>query len=418
MRKGLFRQQAMTHQASPIQGELLMTPKTSYMVITGVLVSWCICVSFYLATGNYQRTTTVTGWLEPTRGILRFYADNRKGKITQVFVSEGDYVEKGSPLLTINYGVQQAHGFSVETQLKQELLKQRDRLKASFARTVQIQADYHAQLVSQRLVAKADVASLEKINELSLKQWELANSRFNALKVLFHSGHVSEADFNSDQLNALNSQQAWRQTSRDLKRGKAEVSRLTHAISALPEEQANDRAAQENQLSELNQQLLTLEREHQQVLYASENGLISGLQARLGHVVDQSRPLLSLLPANATIEARLLVPVRAAGFITEGQQLDIRYDAFPYQKFGLQEGNIVSISKTILLPGEWANAPLTVNEPAYLVTANVKDDAIMAYGEPIPLKAGMTFSADVGLSQRTLIEWFLEPLTSVTKRLQ
>lgn len=235
--------------------------------------------------------------------------------------------------------------------------------------------------------------------------------------MLRNAGHVSNADFDSYKLELLSSQQQWKQAERNNLKSEAEVSRLTHEIAGSPQIQANERTVHENQLSDINQQLLTLNRDRQRILYATQNGVVSSLQASAGLMVDQNRPLLSLLPENSPIEARLLVPVRAAGFIANGQQLAIRYDAFPYQKFGLQEGQITSISETILLPGEWANAPLTVSEPAYLVTARVNSDAIIAYGNPVMLKAGMTFSADVALSQRSLLEWILEPLLSVTKRL-
>jgi membrane fusion protein len=113
----------------------------------------------------------------------------------------------------------------------------------------------------------------------------------------------------------------------------------------------------------------------------------------------------------------MLIPVHSAGFIDEGQALNIRYDAFPYQKFGMQSGHILRISKTLILPGELNDAPVIANEPAYLVTAELINETLVAYGEHIQLKAGMTFSADIELSQRTLIEWLLEPLYSLSGRL-
>jgi len=334
-----------------------------------------------------------------------------------VYVSEGQKVLKGEPLLSIEYGVQQPQGETVELKLQQELLAKKQRITDSLTRTITIHKNSHVQLVKQLEHAQTDADSIRHILAISHQQWQLAHNQFTSLEVLRDAGHVSNADFDSYKLELLSSQQQWKQAERNNLKSEAEVSRLTYEIAGLPEIQANERTAHENQLSDINQQLLTLNRDRQRILYATQNGVVSSLQASTGLMVDQNRPLLSLLPENSPIEARLLVPVRAAGFIASGQQLAIRYDAFPYQKFGLQEGQITSISETILLPGEWANAPLTVSEPAYLVTARVSSDAIIAYGNPVMLKAGMTFSADVALSQRSLLEWILEPLLSVTKRL-
>ena len=416
MRKGLFRHQAM-QPTSPFQGELLMTPRPSHMGITAILLLWIVCLGVYLTTGSYARKATVEGWLEPSHGVLRLYADSRKGRISQVYVSEGQKVLKGEPLLSIEYGVQQPQGETVELKLQQELLAKKQRITDSLTRTITIHKNSHVQLVKQLEHAQTDADSIRHILAISYQQWQLAHNQFTSLEVLRDAGHISNADFDSYKLELLSSQQQWKQAERNNLKSEAEVSRLTYEIAGLPEIQANERTAHENQLSDINQQLLTLNRDRQRILYATQNGVVSSLQASTGLMVDQNRPLLSLLPENSPIEARLLVPVRAAGFIASGQQLAIRYDAFPYQKFGLQEGQITSISETILLPGEWANAPLTVSEPAYLVTARVSSDAIIAYGNPVMLKAGMTFSADVALSQRSLLEWILEPLLSVTKRL-
>ncbi|MBQ4831220.1 HlyD family efflux transporter periplasmic adaptor subunit [Alteromonas sp. MMG017] len=394
-----------------------MTPRPSHMGITAILLLWIVGVGIYLTTGSYARKATVDGWLEPSHGVLRLYADSRKGRISQVYVSEGQKVLKGEPLLSIEYGVQQPQGETVELKLQQELLAKKQRITDSLARTITIHKNNHAQLVKQLEHAQTDADSIRHILAISYQQWQLAHNQFTSLEVLRNAGHVSNADFDSYKLELLSSQQQWKQSERNNLKSEAEVSRLTHEIDGLPEIQANERTAHENQLSDINQQLLTLNRDRQRILYATQNGVVSSLQASAGLMVDQNRPLLSLLPENSPIEARLLVPVRAAGFIANGQQLAIRYDAFPYQKFGLQEGQITSISETILLPGEWANTPLTVSEPAYLVTAKLSSDAIIAYGNPVMLKAGMTFSADVALSQRSLLEWILEPLLSVTKRL-
>lgn len=77
----------------------------------------------------------------------------------------------------------------------------------------------------------------------------------------------------------------------------------------------------------------------------------------------------------------------------------------------------MNISPSLVLPGELTDIPISISEPAYLVTATLNTKEILAYGNNISLKAGMTFSADVDLSQRTLMEWLMEPLYSITGKL-
>ena len=113
----------------------------------------------------------------------------------------------------------------------------------------------------------------------------------------------------------------------------------------------------------------------------------------------------------------LLIPVRSVGFIESGQSLAIRYDAFPYQKFGIYQGKVSQLSKTLLLPNELLNAPTLVNEPVYRVTALLDKPNVQAYGKDFSLKPGMTLSADISLGDRSLIQWLLEPIYSLKGRI-
>ena len=75
------------------------------------------------------------------------------------------------------------------------------------------------------------------------------------------------------------------------------------------------------------------------------------------------------------------------------------------------------MSASVILPGELTGAPVKVNEPAYLVKASLGSNALEAYGKAVALKPGMTFTADVTLSQRTIIEWLFEPLYTLAGRI-
>lgn len=417
MRTGLFRQQALTHQRAGFQGGLLMTPKPCYMFGTCVLVVWVLAAGLFLSHSSYARKTTVTGWLEPAQGIQKVYAEQRKGVVSDVYVSEAQWVAKGTPLVAINYGIQQTSGVSIEDSLISEIDKNATRIKAAIQRLTR-QHQRTQQQLTQRLVdAKHDADALSLMSGLTLQQYHLATQQFDAQQALLTTGNISKSELNQSKIQAISARQQWQHAIRNSQQKHAEIRELTYELQALPETLANDTALLENQLSELSREALTISRQQKHILYAARDGVVSGLQAFAGQSVAHGLPLLSILPVNTAIEAKLLVPVSAAGFIHAGQILDIRYDAFPYQKFGLQEGSITSISDGLLLPGEWKDAPVTFSEPAYLVKARLTRHTIDAYGKAVPLKSGMTFSADVALSQRSLLEWLFEPLLSISGRI-
>ena len=122
--------------------------------------------------------------------------------------------------------------------------------------------------------------------------------------------------------------------------------------------------------------------------------------------------MLTIIPLASPLEMELLLPTRTIGFVSEGDNVVTRFDAFPYQKFGTVSGKIKSINKSVVLPTE-KNFPIKVEEAVYLVRVTLSEQAIMAYGERLSLKVGMTTDADIIVESRTLMEWLLEPIYAV-----
>ena len=109
------------------------------------------------------------------------------------------------------------------------------------------------------------------------------------------------------------------------------------------------------------------------------------------------------------------MPTRAAGFIKPGQKVALRYQAFPYQRFGHHEGEVTRVGRSVIQPNE-TSLPVAVNEPVYRVTVKLPSQGVMAYGQAMNLQSGMGVDADIRLDTRRVIEWFFEPILSVTGR--
>jgi len=148
-------------------------------------------------------------------------------------------------------------------------------------------------------------------------------------------------------------------------------------------------------------------------------------KARLSGVLApvQGTPSLSAPQAGhvTALAAHLFAPGKTAGFVRAGQAVWLRYTAYPYQKFGMAKGAIETVSPTPLNPQDLPAShalPRTNSapgsEPVYQVTVALESQAIGAYGETQPLKAGMTLEADVIQERRRIWEWLLEPVLAAS----
>jgi membrane fusion protein len=97
----------------------------------------------------------------------------------------------------------------------------------------------------------------------------------------------------------------------------------------------------------------------------------------------------------------------------------LRYQAYPYQKFGQFPGSIREVSGTPVTGAEFgSSAPPAINaEPVYRVRVSLNSQTALVYGETRRLVPGMALEASVLLERRHLYEWILEPLYSIKGKL-
>lgn len=415
--EGLFRKEVLDKRKHGLNGDVILLPKISHSVLLAGLIIWLMLVAVWLFTSHYARKETVLGWLEPPEGVVRIYAD-REGVVQKVMVSEGELVKEDQPLLILNQEHILASGENLDANILQEYSFQKKLLEEQLARsesTLSIQENDIAKRITS---AQQNLIIIEDQLRATEERYNLIASQVARYTALKQQGHVSNAEYDAilsqelslktDRQTLLRSQMSQRDT----------LSQLRAQQKILPEQNANSVAEFHSRLSDLNQKITELEG-HSYVIKATRSGVINNLQVIEGqHAVGTNNiPLLTILPENALLAVHLLIPVRSVGFIDAGQSLALRYDAFPYQKFGIYHATVAQVSKTLLLPTELLNVPVAIKEPVYRVTARLPSSVITAYGKQFSLRPGMTLSADIGLGDRTLVEWILEPIYSLKGRL-
>jgi membrane fusion protein len=163
---------------------------------------------------------------------------------------------------------------------------------------------------------------------------------------------------------------------------------------------------------------------------APQDGIVTAIQAVPGASTSTTVPLLSIVPTDEKLEAQLYSPSRAIGFVHPGQRVLLRYQSYPFQRFGHYEGRVESVSRSAVSPAELppqlaglpaliagtAGGAANAAEPVYSITVSLARQTVAAYGQPAQLQAGMLLEADVVLERRRLIEWVFDPLYAAAGR--
>ncbi|GAD09901.1 membrane-fusion protein [Gluconobacter frateurii NBRC 103465] len=161
------------------------------------------------------------------------------------------------------------------------------------------------------------------------------------------------------------------------------------------------------------------------IVLAPEDGILTGVRGYLGEQVAAGTPLVTLLPTDQALQIELYVNSASIGFLKENEPVLLRYDAFPYQKFGLHHGHIAEITHAPVTNGA-QQTPRSAQDndqknssPQDIYRIRVQPDQtyVETYGIRHPLEAGMTVSADIATDRRHLWQWMLDPVISVRNTL-
>ena len=145
-------------------------------------------------------------------------------------------------------------------------------------------------------------------------------------------------------------------------------------------------------------------------------GRVAALHVTTGQYIGTGATVAIIIPAGGRLEAVLLAPSRSIGFVQPGQEVALRLQAFPYQRFGTVAGTVRSVSSTVIGPNEVGLQGLNVQEPVFRIRVSLSRESIEAYGQVVPFQPGMLVSAEIVFDRRGLLHWLFDPIYAVGGR--
>lgn len=413
MTTSLFRTEAIEHRRRRLLGEVIIAQPVSHGVLTVVLSLLTLTTVTYLATGSYAKTETVQGYIAPSGGLAQVYA-SRGGTVVRVLVREGDLVTQGQPLVELSLETAGADG-PVGAKLRQET---QARVRETDAQITSMKAHYEEE--GRRLSARvagigAELADLDRrlASERDLQKLQSEDAaRYSDLEA---RGTGTRMELSRRRQMVLAQEGSIRELERQKSARQIDLKDAQSQLAGLPAERDGRLAQLRSARSELAQALAQLEVERSYVMLAPVAGRVAALQAQAGQTATAQSPLAALVPAGGELEANLLVPSRAVGLIQPGQEVRLRIDAFPYQRFGTVMGHVAQVSHATYREGELL-APVAFRDPVYRVTVSLERTRVAAYGEERALTSGMTLSGDVVTDRRRFTDWVLDPLRAIRSR--
>ncbi len=418
-RTPLFRNEAIEALRPQQYGDITLVPGTSsrWIAVLGLCV--ILALALLIGLGSYTRRTSVSGQIYPSEGLIRITA-SQPGVVVEQHVRDGQLVKRDSVLFVLS-GDRMGHdNVDYQREIATQIETRRRSLEDDLRRSTLAEQQEAEQL-------KRRLTSLRAEQEQVIRQAQQLSIRVNGAEdALKRYEGLFKQDFVSrDELQAKETDVS--EVRSRLQGNRREMLALERDITATQRDLESQRARYSNQRSEFDRSILSARQEYTEleakrriVVTAPADGQITLVQAEMGQSIESGRSVAQLVPTSSQLTVRLYAPSKAAGFVKNGEPVLLRFDAFPYQKYGQLTGKVLSVSTAavgaadiqgLVLRPEW------VGEPLFAITVSLPEKSFGTSEQPLQLQSGMKVEADLLHEKRRLYEWILEPLYTARARI-
>jgi hemolysin D len=388
------------------------------VAIVGIVLPWAML-------SKVDETGSARGRLEPKGATQRLDA-TASGTVFQVRVTEGQIVKAGQVIIELESNVLRTDIERAKMKLEGQLnrLSQLEVIKNQLAIAIRAQ---ELQNQAQELEKQAQVVQAQQNVSASKTANTLAENRLAKDTIEVQRYRKLWEENVTPEIKVVEMERAAEESRRLLS---AAVAEIEQANSRLIEQQSSYKSLiqagklallkSEQQLKDLQTQITSLQTENsqtkseikslelqleQRTFRAPTAGTIFQLPIqRAGTVVQPGQMVAQIAPKGSNLIFKAQMPIPESGFLRPGMPVKLKFDAYPFQDYGVVQARVLKISPD----SKSTQTPQGQIEMFELEIALDKT-YIQNQDKPIALVPGQTATAEVIVRQRRLIDFVLDP---------
>ena len=409
---------------------LMKTPTGGRFLIYTMLAALLICL-IWASLAPLAEVTRGMGVVVPSQR-LQVVQNLEGGILEEIYVSEGQQVKKGEPLLqlddtrfTASYRESAVEFYSElakAARLKAELSGQPlkfppelekyqdyvNREKDIFDKRsegLKAQLDIAAKQVSQ---AKHEMLASETQLEFLETSLELGEEELELTRPLARQGVVSKVELIQlkQRVNDLNSEKTMTELSLPKLRAayQESLARKKELTLQFREEVVQELKETEVRLDQLTESHSALQDKVVRTLIRSPlDGIVKKIHINtIGGVVQPGADLMEIVPVEDTLLVEAQISPKDIGFLREGMKSVVKLTAYDFAIYGGLEGTLEHISADTIKDEK--------GESFYVVHIRTSDTHLGSKEKPLEIIPGMRTNVDIITGEKTLMEYLLKPI--------
>ncbi|ELJ2790481.1 HlyD family secretion protein [Salmonella enterica subsp. enterica] len=410
----MFRQELLENRKMLWRGRALLLPGIPPLLVISVCIIFLTVFITFVIMGSYTRRVNVSGEITTWPRPVNIYS-SVQGFIVKQFVTEGQEIRKGEPVYQIDVSRSTSSGVVSDNQRKDienqivriaNIISRLEDSKKATLQTLEKQKMQYQEAFerSTAIVRRAEEGIIIMKNNMNNYRTYQKKGLINKDQLTNQTALYYQQQNNLLSLSGQNEQNALQITS------------LESQIKIQTADFDNRIYQMELQRYELQKELINTDVNGEVIIRALSDGKIDSLSVTVGQMVSAGDSLLQIIPDK--IKDHYLVvwaPNDAVPYINPGDRVNIRYEAFPAEKFGQFAATVLLVSKTPASSQEmltYQGAPKNnqnTSVPYYKIVVRPDLQEIRYDGKFLPIENGMKAQGTLFLEKRKIYQWMLSP---------
>ncbi|MCS4496738.1 UNVERIFIED_ORG: membrane fusion protein [Pantoea agglomerans] len=410
----MFRQEALENRKRKWTGRAMLLKGAPVWLSLTVTLFFIIAFFSLIICGSFTRRINVSGEVTTFPRPVNVYSP-ASGYVAKQYVNAGDLVKKGDSIYLVDTTRFSLDG-TVDTQKKIEIKSQINRIN-----------DIVNHMHEKKMIVLQELSNQKKQYENALiysssllkdaqEGMKIFKKNMTSYELYQHKGLINKEQLNNQVAMYYQQQSNVLSLSSQNKQNMIEVGEIESKMHIQSVEVDNEIYQMELKRIELQKELIGAEADNSTLIKSASDGVIDSMNITRGQMVHSGDSLLQIIPSDAkTFYVVIWVPNSAIPYITLGMNVNIRYEAFPAQKFGQFAGKIITLSKTpatqqeILSYHSGPDRSQLENLPYYKVIIEPLNQKIFFEKKMLPLQNGMKAVITLFLEKRKIYQWMATP---------
>ncbi|MDE9342605.1 HlyD family secretion protein [Klebsiella variicola] len=420
MNNKLYRKEAIEYKRHHWRGKALLLAGLPAWAVTLLSALFLIALITAIVFCKFTQRIDVKGEVITLPHSINVFSP-QQGFVIKQYVQIGDIVNKGQPLYEIDVSRNTSSGNVSAAQIEainEKIENSNDIIKKLVDNKNQTINALNAQL-------KTSTDSLKETNRM-LQNTQAGLKKMHA-NLASYDKYLSDGLITKDQYNYQHSlyfqqQSAYQSLVSQKMQLESQITQLNSDRVTKAADFDNQISSQYNQANDYKNQLVESNANGDLVIKATSDGRVESLSATQGQTVENGSSLAQIKPTgNVEYYLILWLPNNAIPYLKVGDPINIRYDAFPSDKFGQFPGTILSISSMPASRQEMSEYTNVGDGTAqqelalYKAIVKIKDKEFKHNGKTLRLSNGLKAQAVVFLEERPLYMWMFTPVYKISQ---